>query len=696
MKSRPFLIYVAAMSSGAATLIYELGWIRALALPVGAMFPAITLVMSTIMLGLGLGSLLGGRLAESPRHPLRLYALVELLVALSGLVFPVVLHLIGTLDVGDLGDLSGRAFLAGLLLLPLTTLMGTTFPLLSAALHRADQDAAHLPTLYSANTGGAALGTVLGGLVLPFVVGLPLTLALAGLLNLAAGALALLAARAPLPRLAVAEPAEPRPLGPGLRLMLLATAAGSGVLVMLAQLFWARSFLLLERRHYADFILEPGDAVSLILALILAGNGLGALIASRLNDAEPRRIATAVGLSFLAIAALLPWSWEWVAVRLTPPQGGALALLVRLALLVGPSILLGASFPLLARLYAGALRGHGRRLGSIWWVNSAAAVLGSAYGGFVLMPALGADNGLLLCAGLAFALASASLLWARRRLSTVLPLSLVGVGLLTATVLIPRGAGQQELRNFGPGSVLARFEGWEATSLVVQTRTDRGLVSNGRMIQARPGLIAGGMGVGGLMPKPVDSVMLVGFGTGLFAQGLLEGSQARQLVIVEIDSTQFNTAPWFGVDDLLTDPRVVPVVDDALHYLAVTDQTFDLIAVDAWGPEASSAVYTQEFHERALARSRPNGGLWAKLNALDKDSLTAVVDAVRCTWPYAALLGNPAQPEAVLGSKLPFTASGGILPLPPGEPCEPLRHLHPRRMRTPTLAPSASQVPTAR
>jgi len=344
LRARPHLILLAASASGAATLIYEIGWIRALALPVGAMFPAITLVMSTIMLGLGLGSLLGGRLAESPRHPLRQYAVIELLVALGGLLFPALMHLVGTLDIGDLGDLSGRAAVAGLLLLPLTTLMGATFPLLSAAMHRADQDAGHLPTLYSANTGGAALGTILGGLVLPFIVGLPLALALAGLLNLLAAGTALLAARAPLPRVAVETPAEPRELGVGLKLLLLGTAAGSGALVMLAQLFWARSFLLLERRHYADFILEPGDAVALILALILAGNGLGALLASRLGEASPRRVATLVGLSFLSIAALIPWSWEWVAVRLAPAQVGVWALIVRLLPLVGPSVLLGASF----------------------------------------------------------------------------------------------------------------------------------------------------------------------------------------------------------------------------------------------------------------------------------------------------------------------------------------------------------------
>jgi len=276
--------------------------------------------------------------------------------------------------------------------------------------------------------------------------------------------------------------------------------------------------------------------------------------------------------------------------------------------------------------------------------------------------------------------------------ATGLLLAVVGGGVIAATLLIPRGPGQHERRQFGPDAVLGAWEGWEATTLVVQTRSDRGLVSNGRMIQARPALRSGGQGVGSLMPKPVDSVLLVGFGTGLFAQGVLEGSQARQLVIVEIDSTQYNSAAWFGVESLLTDPRVVPVVDDALHYLAVTDQTFDLIAVDAWGPEASSAVYTKEFHERALARSRPNGGLWAKLNALDEGSLRAVVDAVRCTWPYTALLGPPEQPEAVLGSRLPFQAMEGLRLVISAEPCQPLRHLYPRRMRTPTQALPSLQV----
>src|SRR4051794_20329329 len=122
--------------SGASGLILELIWTRMLTLVFGSTTLAVSTVLTAFMGGLGLGSLLAGRLADRLRDPVRAYALAEAAIGAYALVVPWVVvsypALNRTLWAG-LGDhyplLSLLRFVAsaGLLILP-TTLMGATLP----------------------------------------------------------------------------------------------------------------------------------------------------------------------------------------------------------------------------------------------------------------------------------------------------------------------------------------------------------------------------------------------------------------------------------------------------------------------------------------------------------------------------------------------------------------------------------------
>src|SRR3984885_14296950 len=75
--------------SGAAALIYQVCWQRLLYESVGVDIESVTIIVSTFMLGLGLGSLAGGELADRyPRRALELFALVELATAVFGVFSP--------------------------------------------------------------------------------------------------------------------------------------------------------------------------------------------------------------------------------------------------------------------------------------------------------------------------------------------------------------------------------------------------------------------------------------------------------------------------------------------------------------------------------------------------------------------------------------------------------------------------------
>ncbi len=192
------------VASGAAGLIYQVVWSRELVLVFGNTTQAVATIVTAFMAGLGFGSLLGGRLADTSLRPLRLYGLVELAVAAMAALLPFAFSGLAELYRGVWpslverpGQLAGVRFaLALAAVAPATFLMGMTLPLLTRYLVRnLDEAGARLGELYAANTVGAMAGTLLGGFVLIELLGLHLTSYLAVALNVAAGLGALLLSR---------------------------------------------------------------------------------------------------------------------------------------------------------------------------------------------------------------------------------------------------------------------------------------------------------------------------------------------------------------------------------------------------------------------------------------------------------------------------------------------------------------------
>ena len=85
--------------SGFCSLVYEVVWLRLAMAKFGITTPMVSIVLSVFMAGLGIGSWAGGlfirRFDRSVAvRPLRLYALVELMIGVSGILAPL------TIDAG--------------------------------------------------------------------------------------------------------------------------------------------------------------------------------------------------------------------------------------------------------------------------------------------------------------------------------------------------------------------------------------------------------------------------------------------------------------------------------------------------------------------------------------------------------------------------------------------------------------------
>ena len=193
------LLVLAFILSGAAGLIYESIWSRYLGLLVGHSAYAQIIVLVIFLGGMSLGAWIAGERSARVRDPLRAYALVEVAAGVLGLGFHAVFqgtsalaydHLFPALP-GSGAVVATKWVLAGLLILPQSVLLGTTFPLMTAGAIRIARHAPGrtLSLMYFANSLGAAGGVLLAGFFLLAWGGLPGTLQVAAALNFVVAAM---------------------------------------------------------------------------------------------------------------------------------------------------------------------------------------------------------------------------------------------------------------------------------------------------------------------------------------------------------------------------------------------------------------------------------------------------------------------------------------------------------------------------
>jgi len=274
------LIAALLFVSGACSLIYQIAWLREFRLVFGASTAASAAVIAIFMGGLGVGGLLIGRRIDSQPRPLAYYARLELIIAASTALTPLLLWLVRAAYIGvggkmALGAVAGTAvqlLLACLVMAVPTIVMGGTLPAATKVLVSKDDDhRARVGLVYGINTLGAVCGCLLATFVLLEALGIRWTLWSACVLNLVLSATAFAIARRLAPRRI--PPPAPRAVGTKAdsRLwFILGAAATVGFVFFLMELVWYR-------------MLGPilGGTVftfGLILAVALLGIGVGGVI----------------------------------------------------------------------------------------------------------------------------------------------------------------------------------------------------------------------------------------------------------------------------------------------------------------------------------------------------------------------------------------------------------------------------------
>ena len=204
--------------SGASALIFESLWFYQATLVFGNTVWASSIVLASFMAGLTLGNGLAAKFQHRLARPLRLYALLEMTIAITGVGLVALFPHLPALFAPLFGALSGslvasemlRVASAFCLMVIPSTAMGMTLPILVRVLTQTDPVfGSVLGRLYGWNTFGAVLGVLLAEITLIPYLGVLGSAALAGAINVlvALGAWSLL-------KNATTSMAQPTPIGP--------------------------------------------------------------------------------------------------------------------------------------------------------------------------------------------------------------------------------------------------------------------------------------------------------------------------------------------------------------------------------------------------------------------------------------------------------------------------------------------------
>lgn len=664
--------------SGTAALIYQAVWIKQLGLVVGIDIFAVSIGVSGFFAGLALGAVAVGRIADRFARPLRLYAIVEIGIAVASVFTTLALANSAALFVKLQDSIGAFAWLLplGLVMVP-ATLMGGTLPPLLATLKPDDGEIGEQSgRLYAANTAGAIAGAIATILLVVPLFGVLGAALCAASFNLALAAVAFGIDR----RSEAVEPAADetperagRPEGATLALGLYAIAGG---VALGYEVVWTQVIV--------QFLSTRAVAFSVVLSTYLFGLAAGSWLFARAVDRYTQRWAVfgwliagaglAALLSFTLLGPWLPALQDAVGGSVDGMTGSRMLEMVSrfaiaAAFLILPStLLLGAAFPAAARLIVDA--GHASRdVGLVLALNTVFGIAGTLLTGFLLVPRFGLAGSLGILAVIAALIGAVAIVRQASFNATgwryALPLVAIA---LAGAWFVPRDRLATLLAQARGGEVVFYDEGPAGTVAVIEQDTPRGSfrrlyiqgVSNSGDVMPSKRY----MRLQALLPLLIQedeprAAMVIAFGTGITAGALLAHPGLDRRVVVELLEPVVAAAPLFdGNYGAGSDPRLEVVIADGRHELMRRQERFDLITLEPPPPAAAGVVnlYSRDFYELAAARLEEDGMLaqWLPIATQNEEDTRSLVRSMLDVFPHVSLWTTEVHEMMLIGSQEPL------------------------------------------
>ena len=659
-----------------------------LTLVFGATAFATSTILASFFAGLALGSFYFGRVIDKGGNPLKIYALLEAGIGIFAFLMPVLfsglshvyVSIYQTFDIGYYQISLLRFPLSFSVLLIPATLMGGTLPVIvKFFVKRQERLGWNVGSLYSINTFGAVLGTLSAGFFLILILGLRESAYVAGAVNLLIAVIVwALYWRFRISRQEDVAPEkgekEPEEIGaevysPNLARLALWAVGLSGFCALALEVFWTRALVF--------FLDNSTHAFTTMLTAFLLGIAIGSALIARFIDTKKKLLAwlgllqILIGVfAILAIPILANLTpvlenmarlsrdpmlyWKWTGARFV----------TSLTVMLVPTSLLGMTFPLVTKIYTRNIRRVGAALGNVYSVNTIGGAFGSVIAGFVLIPLVGVQNGIILIAVVNVIIGGTLILSDPLVTYGLKRYTVAGLGLLfisTGTFYFTFGTitltSYTEKRE--SVEVLSYKEGIGATVKVF--RDDRGyktLSIDGFPVAGTSLVFRDTQKALGHLPLLLSNALsptvnIIGFGAGGTSWSVLQYN-VTEVDCVELVPGVVDAAKWFPEINhgVLDEPRFNLIMGDGRNYALVSDKEYDVISIDATSPKmaGNGSLYVLEFYE--LVRERlSEGGMvvqWVPLHLLSDEEVRMTAKTFMTAFPHTTLWLTPLRQYSIL------------------------------------------------
>ncbi|HEX2929911.1 MAG TPA: fused MFS/spermidine synthase [Candidatus Binatia bacterium] len=645
--------------SGAAGLIYQVVWTRMLTQIFGNTTYAIATVLSAFMAGLAIGSYLFGQIADRGKNDFLLYGILEAGVGVYGFLVPWIFAMAQKIYGPIFGLNESYPFLFNLVLFFLsfvllvfpTLLMGATLPVLSRFYVRSfAQFGRRVGDLYATNTLGAVIGCAAGGFLLIPTLGMRETVYVAAGVNMVIAVVILIVDRlrdkTPLPvapePTETAAPQTAEQSSSMLRWVVLVSFGLSGFASLVYENAWTRSLTLVIGSSIYSF--------STMLVTFLIGLALGGFIYARALGQREARLSTFglielwVGLSALATIPLFE-RLPLIFLRLLHGFGDTFTVFLYLQIFLSalvmfiPTILLGMTFPLVARLFTQSLYRVGSGVGSSYAANTVGAVLGAFAGGFILIPNLGVQNAIIFAVVMNL-LIGAWLVISDPRLSMI-PRYDLGLAVIVLAIIVPFKIHRWDPHVLTSGVTIYadRYESLPTNSLrLEEMRRDdvlyyrEGLTttvsvhripgsdyvyfkSNGKIDGSYGDALSQLMTsyIAMLLHPKAETALTIGLGSGMSAKALATFKSLKEIEVIEIEPAMIAASKYF-------DRAWVPMekLPAGVSFPAKPNDGHRFV-YDSVGDDAKTRVWYDEKAKRLYYKGVMESGARSELMKLSSD-----------------------------------------------------------------------------
>lgn len=636
--------YALFFTSGCPALLYQIVWQRTLFTLFGVNIESVTIIVTVFMLGLGLGSLAGGRLSTVQRvNPVRAFGLIEICIGLFGVFSLSLFHGAAQYTAGTSITVTG--LVSFLLLLVPTLLMGSTLPLLVTNLVRSNANVGQsVGSLYAVNTFGSGAACLLAAFYLMRILGESGSVRLAACLNVLVGTTAILIAGRKTPSSQIVAPQNTASVA----VMHSTISLRTGMLLSAAAGFVALAYEILWYHIYSFASGGVASCFAKLLAFYLFGIAYGSLAVHdlckrKLKDDLTQTLRTAsviVALGTLAAFLVVPLMAFCVSTVAIPYDLTFLFVAIAAALL-------GAAFPVLSHAAIDPNDQAGRKLSYLYLSNIIGSALGSYAIGFVVLDRLSTAHTslLLLVCGFLMAAVLSALAGPLSRKSTLLwslPACLI---LALSSHSIFHGIFERLMwkGDFKSKSTFRNLV--ENRSGIIAVDSDERVYGGGiydGQFNIDPVYGTNGIfraySIAAFHPNP-RHVLIIGLASGSWAQILVNHPKVEDAEIVEINPGYLPLIQQRPVlSSLLHNPKVHIDIDDGRRWLVShPDSKFDLVLMNTtfnWRANTTNLL-SAEFLNLLRQHLNPGGILYYNTTDSVRVQFTGI-----SVFPYALRVSN--------------------------------------------------------